>query len=69
MGLVVFSVKPGFLRLAWLYVLNSCMTAILVWAFATSDGERRLRQTYVSKLQEQAFSGSRWVHAFASRKS
>jgi hypothetical protein len=45
------------------------MTAILVWAFATSDGERRLRQTYVSKLQEQAFSGSRWVHAFASRKS
>jgi len=69
MGLVVFSVKPGFLRLAWLYVLNSGMTAILVWAFATSDGERRLRQTYVSKLQEQAFSGSRWVHAFASRKS
>jgi Na+-driven multidrug efflux pump len=42
MGVVMVSVKPGLLRLVWLYALNSGVAAILLWAFATSDRERRL---------------------------
>ncbi len=68
MGMVVFSVKPGLLRLVWLYSLNAAMTAILVWAFATSDRERRLLHNYVSKFQAQAFSGSRRALALATRR-
>lgn len=68
MGLVAISVKPGLLRLVCLYSLNSGMSIILAWAFASSDKERRLRQSYVSKLQEQMFLGSRRVLAFATRQ-
>jgi hypothetical protein len=68
MGVVVVSAKPGLLRLVWLYLLNYGMTAILVWAFATSDRERRLLHDYVSKLQAQAFSGRRRVLAFAAKR-
>ncbi|SPE25600.1 conserved membrane hypothetical protein [Acidobacteriia bacterium SbA2] len=68
MGMVVISVKPGLLRLACLYGLNSVVTVILAWSFASSGPERRLRHSYVSQLQEQAFIGSRRVFAFATRR-
>lgn len=68
MVLVVISVQPGLLRLAWLYSVNSLMAIILVWTFATSDRERSLRHSYILKLQEQAFSKSRWMFAFATRR-
>jgi O-antigen/teichoic acid export membrane protein len=68
MGLVVASVKPGVLRVVWLYSLNSLMAIILAWGFASNDRERSLRHSYISKLQEQAFSGSRWMLAFATRR-
>jgi O-antigen/teichoic acid export membrane protein len=42
MGVAVISVKPGLMRLIWLYSLNSATAMILVWAFASSDRERRL---------------------------
>jgi len=67
MGMVVISVKPGLLRLASLYFLNSGIALALTWAFATSDAERRLRQTGLFRLQE-AFSGSRRALAFATRR-
>ena len=65
MGAVVISVKPGFLRLMGLYLLNSCITAVLAWAFASSEKERRLRHSYISSFQKQASAGSRRVLAFA----
>jgi O-antigen/teichoic acid export membrane protein len=68
MGMVVISVKPGWLRLACLYALNFAVTVILAWSFASSDPERRLRENYVSQLQEQAFIGSRRMFAFATRR-
>jgi hypothetical protein len=68
MGLVVASVKPGLLRLFWLYALNSTAAIALTSAFASSARERNLCQSYVSKLQEQAFSGSRWMLAFATKR-
>ena len=67
MGMVVISVKPGLLRLASLYFLNSGIALALTWAFATSDAERSLRQTGLFRLQE-AFSGSRRALAFATKR-
>ena len=68
MGAVLISVKASLLRLLLLYALNSSVTLVLAWAFASSDRERRLRQGYVSQFQEQAFSGSRRVLALATRR-
>ena len=68
MGAVVISVKPGLLRLVWLYGLNSAVATILAWAFASSARERRLYHSYASQVQERAFSGSRRVLAFATRR-
>jgi hypothetical protein len=67
MGTVVMSVKPGFLHLASLYLVNSVIAAVLSWGFASSDAERTLRQAYVLRLQE-AVSGSRRALVFATRK-
>ena len=67
MGAVVISVKPGVFRVVTLYFLNSGIAVILTWAFASSDAECTLRQTYLFRLQE-AFSGSRRVLAFAARR-
>jgi O-antigen/teichoic acid export membrane protein len=67
MGAVVLSLKPGFLRLASLYLLNSGIVIILTWAFASSPAERTLGQMYVSRLQE-ALSGSRRSLAYATRR-
>jgi len=68
MGAVVISVKPGLLRLVWLYGLNSAVATILACAFASSARERRLYHSYASQVQERAFSGSRRVLAFATRR-
>lgn len=68
MGVVVISANPGFLRLASLYLVNSGIALSLAWAFASSEGERRLLQSCISKFQEQAFLGSRRVLAFAARR-
>jgi len=65
--MVVISVKPGLLRLASLYFLNSSIAITLAWAFASSGAERSLRQTGLFRLQE-AFSGSRRALAFATRR-
>jgi len=67
MATLVVSVRPGLLRLASLYFLNSGIAIALTWAFATSPAERTLRQVYAFKLQE-AFSGSRRALAFATRR-
>jgi len=67
MGAVLISLKPGALRLASLYLLNSGIVIILTWAFASSHAERTLRQMYVSRLQE-ALSESRRSLAFATRR-
>lgn len=69
MGLVAVALEPGPVRLTCLYLLNSCITAVLVWTFATSDRERRLRGSYVSILQERTFSGGRRLLALATRKA
>jgi O-antigen/teichoic acid export membrane protein len=68
MGAVEISVKPGLLRVIWLYLLNSIIAMILAWTFASSDRERRVRNRYVSQLQELAFSRSRRMLAFATRR-
>jgi len=45
MGLVEISVRPGLLRLLWMYSLNAGTAIMLAWAFASSDQERRLELT------------------------
>jgi O-antigen/teichoic acid export membrane protein len=67
MGTIVMSVKPGFLHLASLYLVNSGIAAVLCWGFASSDAERTLRQAYVLRLQE-AVLGNRRALVFAPRK-
>jgi O-antigen/teichoic acid export membrane protein len=67
MGTVLISLKPGILRLASLYLLNSGIVIILTWMFASSYAERTLLQMYVSRLQE-ALAGSRRSLAFATRR-
>jgi O-antigen/teichoic acid export membrane protein len=67
MAAVVISLKPGLLRLASLYFLNSAVAIALTWIFAGSHAERTLRQAYAFKLHE-AFSGSRRALAFATRR-
>jgi len=69
MGVIETSVAPGLLRIALLYSGNSALALGLTWAFATSDRERRLRQSYVFKLQEHAFSGRRRMLAFATKRN
>jgi Na+-driven multidrug efflux pump len=69
MEAIVICTNLGWPRLLWLYALNTAMTTVLGWVFASSDRERRLRQSYVAKLQQQAFSGSRWVLALATRRT
>jgi O-antigen/teichoic acid export membrane protein len=48
MGVVAIAVKPGLLRLIWLYSLNTGTAMILVWAFASSDRERRLEHSLLT---------------------
>ncbi len=67
MAAVQISMKPGFLRLASLFLLNSGIVILLTWAFASSHAERSLLQIYVSRLQE-ALSGSRRAPALATRR-
>jgi O-antigen/teichoic acid export membrane protein len=67
MGAVRISLRPGILRLASLFLLNSGIVIILTWAFANGHAERTLRKKYVSRLQE-ALSGSRRAPAFATRR-
>jgi O-antigen/teichoic acid export membrane protein len=67
MGAVVISVRPGFIRLASLYFLNSAIAIALTWVFASSLAEHNLLQTYAFKLS-QAFSGSCRALAFATRR-
>ena len=66
MAAVQISMKPGFLRAASVFLLNSGVVILLTWAFASSHAERSLLQMYVSRLQE-ALSGSRRAPAFATR--
>jgi O-antigen/teichoic acid export membrane protein len=66
MGTISISMVPGWPRLASLYLLNSAIALLLTWAFATSSVERRLLQTYLSRIQEQFNSGWR-VLALAKR--
>ena len=65
MAAVQIFMKPGFLRLASLFLLNSGIVVFSTWAFASSHEERTLRQKYVSRLQE-ALSGR--APAFAARR-
>jgi O-antigen/teichoic acid export membrane protein len=67
MTAVHISMRPGFLRLASLFLLNSAIVIILTWAFASSPAERTLGQKYISRLQE-ALSGSRRAPAFATTR-
>lgn len=67
MATVQISMKPGFLRVASLFLLNSGIVIILTWAFASSHAERNLRQIYVFRLQK-ALSGSRRAPAFAASR-
>jgi hypothetical protein len=67
MAAVQISMKPGFLRAAGLFLLNSGIVTLLTWAFASSHEERTLLQTYASRLRG-AFSGKRRAFAFAARR-
>ena len=63
---VQIAMKPGFARVASLFLLNSGIVMLLTWAFASSPAERSLLQTYVSRLQEALFGSHRSL-AFATR--
>jgi O-antigen/teichoic acid export membrane protein len=66
MAAVRIFLKPGVLRLASLYLLNSGIVIILTWAFASSYAERTLLRMYVSRLQE-VLSGRPVPFVFATR--
>lgn len=68
MALVVLSVRTGMPRLVLLYCINSAISVLLAWAFANSERERLLCRSYVLKLREHTFSGSRRMFALATRR-
>lgn len=69
MLLVLFFSNTGFARLLCLYLVNSGIVFLLTWAFARSDQERRLAESFASRFQRGVFSETRRVFAFALRRS